>query len=1261
MPFPDQSHMDRVREALWDRPGSGASVMVGSGLTRCALKARPSSPDAPLWQDLAMAVTDRLYPLNACGRRAPDNSRPRSTDDFLRIAQEYETAFGRSELHRFLLQQVRDDDFTPGESHDRLLRLPWRDVFTTNWDTLLERTRSRIVERGYSTIEDKGQIPLASQPRIVKLHGSLPAQFPLIFTEEDFRTYPAKFALFVNTVQQAMMESAFFLIGFSGNDPNFLHWSGWVRDQLGAAAPRIYLAGWLALSPHRRRMLEDRGVVPIDLAHHPRAQSWPDHLRHRYAIDWVLHSLERGQPYDVTNWPSPMLAWDSTVPSLLQPVVELTGGQPLEESAHGSQGGTATQLDQVRQTLRVWKHNRMLYPGWLVFPSGEERETLNSRTEEWEPHILRVFPEMEIVERLGAIQELVWRREILLQPLSPALESVAEAVLISVDCSNRSIEESVNTEIDWIGVREAWRDVALSLVTAARFRFDRDLFHRRVESLGPFLDDDTNVAHRLQHERCLWGVYSADFESLDGLLSEWRVEDCDLVWKVRKAALLWESHRDDEASELASAALYSIRMFSRGDNDVASASRESWAMWSSFSMDKRRLFDKRWEELARLKCDASFERDLITRRLTESRGTSEAPSFDIGRSRGNRVTFSNSRPSVAAYRAIRLTEVAGLPPAVRHREFFGADVGGRMLKQAATNIVGFDQELAARLILRTCTYDKDDVLQSVFSRTSVALLPIESVQELASECTSLIGFGLVKGWVEKTSVAIEVLSRLVLRLDANTALAIFDKSLEYYSSHRDRVLSHFWLHEPIGNLMRRSWETILHDSRSSRGLSVLGAPIVGLDGFELQIPDHQPDPGNLLGGRAGEYLTERVPENEDSWRAISSLLVRGLKTGGEARRRAAARLAVVASKGKLTASEISEIGNALWSEEYTPVDDLPQDTDLFDWAFLVFPEPQPLLADQRFRHKWLSPRSINPMEGDSDADGTIDISLNRSRSESASIENTLWNVGAAISICGEHERPFALDDNERKRIIDLIDSWAKTDISGRSVPFFQGLVDEPTFIAIDGLTQVLAHVEIPQRVAEDLYRKLKTLTEAGIPAFKPIGELAKLMPSQTRDMVSWLRSGLASVDAAMVQSALACVASWPSNSDEEAPTTPRLPNDIYREVGLIIASRRIPSLSSALEVAKLVFDSETEEETEALSEFALQGLSYLSGELTYGGNQDSTVDVPLLRLRCTELALSMSRAGFENDPTIVRWLELATHDPYPEIRHAVEISNDAHT
>ena len=214
--------------------------------------------------------------------------------------------FGRTDLRRFLRQSIRDEDFEPGETHLQLLKLPWRDVFTTNWDTLLERTSVRVTEHDYSLVRNVDDIPIANQPRIVKLHGSLAEHIPPILTEEDYRTYPTKFAPFVNTVQQAMMETVFCLIGFSGDDPNFLHWSGWVRDNLGDAAPKIYLAGLLDLSPHRRHMLEDRGVVPIDVARHPKAHEWPEHLRPRYAVEWVLHTLERGEPYDFVDWPSPI-------------------------------------------------------------------------------------------------------------------------------------------------------------------------------------------------------------------------------------------------------------------------------------------------------------------------------------------------------------------------------------------------------------------------------------------------------------------------------------------------------------------------------------------------------------------------------------------------------------------------------------------------------------------------------------------------------------------------------------------------------------------------------------------------------------------------------------------------------------------------------------------------------------------------------------------------------------------------------------------
>ena len=330
-PIPDQSHINKVRDALSIRPISRASVMIGSGFSRNAQKTRFDAPDMPLWADLAEELFRQLYPEGAGGGSYGGGGGPPSVDNALRLAQEYETAFGRSDLYRLLDDLIRNSEFTPGEAHVRLLKLPWRDVFTTNWDTLLERASSDTLERPYRVVQSTKQLPIVNPPRIIKLHGSFPSQFPLIVTEEDYRTYPTGFAPFVNTVQQAIMETVFFLIGFSGDDPNFISWSGWVRDNLGEAALKIYLARWLDLSPHQRRLLEARGVVPIDVANHPRAPSWPVYRRHQYATEWLLHALEPSRRYDETTWPSPPEEEPTPVREELWPVYRIDPDVPMVE------------------------------------------------------------------------------------------------------------------------------------------------------------------------------------------------------------------------------------------------------------------------------------------------------------------------------------------------------------------------------------------------------------------------------------------------------------------------------------------------------------------------------------------------------------------------------------------------------------------------------------------------------------------------------------------------------------------------------------------------------------------------------------------------------------------------------------------------------------------------------------------------------------------------------------------------------------------
>ena len=233
--FVDEPHVERIAKALWSREPSGAAaVLVGAGFSRNAVAARAVAGSMPGWNDIYTEMVSQLYPANV-----PASARTRqwllqqtgSTSAYLRIAEEYEAQFRRDGLDKLILRHVPDQQFEPGELHRQLLQLPWADVMTTNWDTLLERAGTEVEDRVYDVVRTAEEIPEARAPRIVKLHGSFPSSRPFIFTEEDFRTYPTRFAPFVNLAQQLAMENTLVLLGFSGDDPNFLYWSGWVRDR----------------------------------------------------------------------------------------------------------------------------------------------------------------------------------------------------------------------------------------------------------------------------------------------------------------------------------------------------------------------------------------------------------------------------------------------------------------------------------------------------------------------------------------------------------------------------------------------------------------------------------------------------------------------------------------------------------------------------------------------------------------------------------------------------------------------------------------------------------------------------------------------------------------------------------------------------------------------------------------------------------------------------------------------------------------------
>ena len=290
-------------------------------------------------------------------------------------------------------QTVNDPAWIPSDLYGSLLKLPWTEVLTTNWDTLLERAASDIYKPIYSIVNKPEDLSSSRSPRIVKLHGTVQISHNLIFTQEDYRQYPKTHAAFVNLARQIFIENEFCLLGFSGDDPNFLQWVGWVRDHLASHARRIYLVGALDLSPAKRKYLESINVAPIDLS------SLVKHLdnhdqRHREATKMFLNALQILKPKDSWDW-EPTSITRKTIP-------ENEIGKVHKEHSYAA-ALLETQLDQLVK-------DRESYPVWLVCPSNIRWSLQNQITDPF-PNS-KNLAEMKPDLRSRMLYEIVWRNTI---------------------------------------------------------------------------------------------------------------------------------------------------------------------------------------------------------------------------------------------------------------------------------------------------------------------------------------------------------------------------------------------------------------------------------------------------------------------------------------------------------------------------------------------------------------------------------------------------------------------------------------------------------------------------------------------------------------------------------------------------------------------------------------------------------------------------------------------------------------------------------
>lgn len=146
-----------------------ATVLVGAGLSQAA--------GYPNWHGLLASVRVNL----GLG----------DMDDLPLVAQYYANEHGKFELEEFVRRKLRGVlSGQPQVSHRLLAKLPLTEIWTTNYDDLIERAIGETANL-YIDDSDLARPRSATGCRVYKMHGSLcNGETPLIISRDQYDQYP---------------------------------------------------------------------------------------------------------------------------------------------------------------------------------------------------------------------------------------------------------------------------------------------------------------------------------------------------------------------------------------------------------------------------------------------------------------------------------------------------------------------------------------------------------------------------------------------------------------------------------------------------------------------------------------------------------------------------------------------------------------------------------------------------------------------------------------------------------------------------------------------------------------------------------------------------------------------------------------------------------------------------------------------------------------------------------------------------------------
>ncbi len=391
----------------------------------------------------------------------------------------------------------------------------------------------------------------------------------------------------------------------------------------------------------------------------------------------------------------------------------------------------------------------------------------------------------------------------------------------------------------------------------------------------------------------------------------------------------------------------------------------------------------------------------------------------------------------------------------------------------------------------------------------------------------------------------------------------------------------------------------------------------------------------------GDYAptATNLPDRGATWDGIVPKLLSGAASGKSLDRTSAiVRLYRLHQWRFLKPSEIEAFAHALWLPGRRDAFGLPAHTNLLAWTLLQMPEEEPGQAEAALR------RYI----------------VEQSHTANGSLYSRIDAVGDVVQGFVRVRGDLLLSDDERNALKKLVLTWIHTRTkpsSEGSAPF--SLHDRQEGCAVESIATLLRYISLDATDLDLLWLKAEEMDngQEGSHLAAPLYPIfAGIWPERSNLLLDRLRRGLASDNEDTVREAVIGSSRWlQALRHEQGLVDPGL-KDVIREIGIVIAGRRIAVLPNALEFAEWLFRSGPAPYRTLIAADCDFGLSALLIEASYE-RADPPADLPRLRACAMRLATAMNQTGFGDGAGVRGWLNAAANDPLPEVRNSAAPSS----